>query len=128
MLVDFPQLIMAMAAMLVAATAADLLRGWLFKQPGEQSKQFSDSLLVNLLFFVMAPAMLYAWFYPLVPFSGFRAGLFLALAFFLLAVAPTFAAYRLQVPEHSPVLLGHLFWLLLKYLAVYGLLAGIYSP
>jgi hypothetical protein len=128
MLVDFTQLIMAMIAMLVAAMVADLMRGWLFKQPGEQSRQFSDLLLINLLFFVMAPAMLYAWFYPLVPFAGFRAGLFLALAFFLLAVAPTFAAYRLQVPERSPVLLGHLFWLLLKYLVVYGLLAEIYHP
>jgi len=88
MLVDFTQLILAMVAMLVAATAADLLRGWLFKQPGEQSRRVSDSLLVNLLFFVMAPAMLYAWFYPLVPFSGYRAGLFLGWCFFLLAVQP----------------------------------------
>jgi hypothetical protein len=128
MLVDFTQLILAMLAMLAASTAADLLRGRILRQPGERSRQFSDHLLMNLLFFVMSPAMLYAWFYPVVPFSGYRAGLFLALAFFLLAVTPTFAAYRLQVSERSSALMGHLFWLLLKYLAVYGLLAGIYHP
>jgi len=123
-----PRLLLTMAAMLVTALVLDVVRPFIIREPGEQTLRRADRLLVNLLSFVLIPGMLYAWFYPLVPFSGFRAGLFLGWCFFLLAVAPTFAVYRLGVPEGTRALLGHLFWLLLKYLLVYAVLAELYQP
>ena len=121
-------LAVAVGAMFAAAFVMDLLRPLLIREPGTQALRWADRILVNLLFFSLAPGMLYAWFYPLVPFSGYRAGVFMALAFFLLAVAPTFAVYRLDVTERTRATLGHLFWILTKYLAVYGLLGGLYRP
>ena len=128
MIVDLPLLISAMAAMFVAAFAVDLVRPRVIREAGVQRLTWADHLLVNLLFFVLTPGMLYGWFYPLVPFSGYRAGLFLALAFFLLAIAPTFAVYRLQVREGTTATIGHLLWLLVKYGAVYGILTQVYQP
>lgn len=128
MLVQLPLLGVTVVAMFVAALGMDLLRPWVIREKGTQQLRFADRVLVNLLFFSVSPGMLYAWFYPLVPFSGYRAGVFLALAFFLLAVAPTLAVYRLDVTERSRATLGHLFWILLKYLLVYGLLGGLYQP
>jgi hypothetical protein len=121
-------MLVAMGAMLVAAVVLDLLRPLFIREKGEQDLRSSDRLLVNVLFFSLTPGMLYAWFYPLVPYSGFRAGLFLAVVFFLLGIAPTFAVYRLDTEERTAATLGNLFWLLLKYLVVYGLLATIYQP
>lgn len=128
MLVQLPLLGLTVAAMFVLALGLDLLRPVLVREPGVQSLRFADRVLVNLLFFSLAPGMMYAWFYPLVPFSGFRAGVFMAVALFLLAVAPTFAVYRLDVTDRTRATLGHLFWILFKYLLVYGLLGGLYRP
>jgi hypothetical protein len=128
MLIDLPRLLWAMLAMLAAATLWDVVRAQLHRAPGEQALRVTDRLLVNLLFFVLTPGLLYAWFYPLVPFSGLRAGLFLALCLFLLGVSPTVATYRLQIPDRAAATLGHLFWLFLKYLLVYALMTQIYQP
>jgi hypothetical protein len=121
-------MLLAAGAMLGAAIVLDLLRPVLVREEGEQPLRPSDRLLVNILFFSLTPGMLYAWFYPLVPFSGVRAGFFLAIVLCLLGIAPTFAVYRLAIEERTAATLGHLFWLLLKYLVVYGLLTAIYQP
>ena len=127
-IVDFTLLIIALMAMLVVATTADFLRMMILKEPGMHDATFMDRTLINLLFFVMIPGMLYAWFYPLVPFSGYRAGLFMGISLYLLAAAPTMAAYRLQVLERKGAVMGHLFWLLVKYIVVYAALTQIYQP
>ena len=128
MIVQLPALALAAGLMLITGTVLDLLQPWVIREEGVQPLRWSDRLLVNLLFFSLAPGALYAWFYPLVPFSGYRAGVFLALAFFLLAIAPTFAVYRLDVAQRPRATMGHLFWLFCKYLLVYGLLTAIYRP
>ena len=128
MLVDLPLLGLAVAAACAAAIVFDLVRPLAIREPGAQSLRWSDLLLVNVLFFGMGPGMLYSWFYPLVPFSGFRAGVFMGVALFFLAVAPTFAIYRLDVTSPTRATFGHLLWALLKYVVVYGILAGIYQP
>jgi hypothetical protein len=128
MLIDLPLLTGAMLAMLAAATAIDFLRDRALGRAGLASNRYADRLLVNVLFFAMMPATIYGWLFPLVPFSGWRAGGLLALFLFALGVAPTLSAYRVQDPGGAPVTMGHLFWLLLKYIAVYGLLTFIYNP
>lgn len=128
MLVDLPLLAWAVVACLAVAVVADLLRPRVIREEGVQSLRFADVFLVNALFFALGPGMLYSWLYPLVPFSGMRAGVFMGVTLFFLAVAPTFAVYRLDVTERPRATLGHLFWTLVKYLAVYALLAGIYAP
>jgi hypothetical protein len=128
MLVHVPLLALAVAASLAAALAFDVLRPWIIREPGTQSLRWADLVLVNLLFFSLGPGMIYAWVYPLVPFSGWRAGVFMGVGLFLLAVAPTFAVYRLDVTDRTRATFGHLFWVLLKYLVVYALLAGVYQP
>lgn len=117
-----------MGAMLVAALLIDLFRDLSLKKEAVAVDRFSDRLLVNLLFFTMIPGSLYTWLYPLIPFGGLRAGFFLAIVLFLLAVAPTLAAFRVRAPNAVPLTLGHLFWLLFKYLVVYGLLGYLYQP
>lgn len=114
--------------MFVAGLGLDLVRDFAFKSHAVVPARFSDRVLINLLFFAMLPASIYVWFYPLVPFTGVRVGLFLALIMFLLAIAPTFAVFQLHTPEHKPVTLGHLFWLFVKYLVVYGILTQLYQP
>ena len=128
MIVHLPLLLLTMAAMFGMALLADVLRPLVIREEGEQPLGWSNRILVNVLFFALTPGMLYGWFYPLVPFSGYRAGLFLGFALFLLAVAPTFASYRLRVSHPSRATLGHLLWSLLKYLTVYALLAQLYRP
>jgi len=128
MLVEFPLLLTAIAFMTIAALAVDLVRDLVFKTHAVSPARFSDRILVNLLFFAMLPATLYVWFYPLVPFSGVRVGIFLALLMFLLAIAPTFAVFHLHTPDQKPATLGHLFWLAIKYLLVYGTLTITYQP
>ena len=128
MIVDFALLTVALSLMFGMATIADVLRIMLLKEPGMQSATFTDRSLINILFFVMIPGMIYAWFYPIIPFSGYRAGLFMAICLYLLAAAPTIAAYRLQGPVGTGAAMGHLFWLLLKYILVYGALALVYQP
>lgn len=128
MLVDLPLLAMAVASCAAVGFAFDVVRPLVIREPGLQALRWSDLLLVNVLFFAMGPGMLYSWFYPLVPFSGYRAGVFMGVALFFLAVAPTFAVYRLDVTERTRATFGHLFWALLKYLAVYALLAVVYQP
>lgn len=128
MLIDFPLLLGAILAMLAAAVVMDFVRDRVQGTEGTSALCTSDGLLVNLLFFALLPGTIYGWLYPLVPFTGLRAGLFLAALLFVLAVAPTLAAYRIKAPGGAEVTLGHLFWLFVKYLAVYGLLAYIYRP
>ena len=128
MLVDLPLLALAVGASCATSVVFDLLRPVVIREPGTQSLRWSDLLLVNVLFFAMGPGMLYSWFYPLVPFSGFRAGVFMGVALFFLAVAPTFAVYRLDVASPTRATFGHLLWALLKYIVVYGILAGLYQP
>lgn len=128
MLIDLPLLISAMLAMLACAALADFARDRVHTRAGSASERFTDRLLVNVLFFALLPGTLYGWLYPLVPFSGWRAGGFLALFLYALAVAPTFAAFRLQTGGREPITAGHLFWLLVKYVGVYGLLTFIYNP
>lgn len=128
MLIELPLLLGAMLAMMAAAVLVDLVRDRVHGKAGTASPRMSDGLLVNLLFFTLLPGTIYGWLYPLVPFSGLRAGLFLALVLFLLAVAPTLAAYRIKAPGGAELTTGHLFWLFVKYLAVYGLLAHVYRP
>lgn len=128
MLIEVPLLLGAMLAMLVAAIVLDVARDLLLGKGALASLRASDGLLVNLLFFTLLPGTIYGWLYPLVPFSGLRAGLFLGALLFVLAVAPTLAVYRIKAPGGVEVTLGHLFWLFLKYVVVYGLLAHIYVP
>lgn len=127
-MVDFVLLTAALSLMFVMATGADFLRIRLLNEPGMQASTFTDRSLINILFFVMIPGMIYAWFYPVVPFSGYRAGLFMAICLYLLAAVPTIAAYRLQMPVQTGAVMGHLFWLLLKYILVYGALTFVYQP
>lgn len=128
MLVDLP--LLGTAVLLCAGLGClfDVLCPLVIREPGLLPLRWSDRILVNVLFFAMAPGMLYSWFYPLVPFSGYRAGLFMGVALFFLAVAPTFAVYKLDVTNRTRATLGHLFWSLLKYLAVYMVLAIVYQP
>lgn len=128
MLIDLPLLTGAILAMLGCATVADFVRDRTLARAGLASGQFADRLRVNVLFFALLPATLYAWLFPLVPFSGWRAGGLLALFLYALAVAPTFAAFRLHTDGKAQVTAGHLFWLLVKYVAVYGLMTFIYDP
>jgi len=128
MLIDFPLLLGAMLATLTLAILADFARDRVHGKEGTSSPRMSDRLLVNLLFYPLLPGTIYGWLFPLVPFSGLRAGLFLGLLLFMLGVAPTLAAFQVRAPGDREMTTGHLFWLLVKYLAVYGALAFIYRP
>jgi hypothetical protein len=125
---DYPLLLLAMGAMVAAALAVDLLRQVFHRGQGEMAYGISELLLLDIFFFALFPSFLYGWMYPLVPFGGLRAGLFLGSFMVLLAVLPTLASFRLNAPSGQAAGLGHLFWLLVKYLLVYGLLTYIYQP
>lgn len=90
------------------------------------SGYFFSRFLMNLAFLVILPAVVYSWFYVLVPFYGIRAGVALAMLVFMLGIVPFTATimFRLRLPLSFILfqLAGHL----LKLIMVYGVISYLY--
>lgn len=84
------------------------------------------SYLVNFVFCVMLPAVVYSALYPILPFTSFRSGFFIALFVFGVGQLPlTIRAYN-QFRLSSALTAFELFWNLLTLLVTIGTITYLY--
>ncbi len=88
--------------------------------------QFLSSFLINFVFCVMLPAVVYSALYPILPFTSFRSGFFIALFVFGVGQLPlsirTYNQFRLS----SALTAFELFWNLLTLLVSLGAITYLY--
>jgi hypothetical protein len=61
---------------------------------------FVSSYVIELVFFVLMPAIVYEWFYAVMPFSGVRGGISVALLLVLFGMTPfaILMMFRVKIP------------------------------
>lgn len=88
--------------------------------------QFLTSFLINFVFCVMLPAVVYSALYPILPFTSFRSGFFIALFVFGVGQLPlavrTYNQYRLS----SALTAFEMLWNLLTLLVTLGTITYLY--
>lgn len=88
--------------------------------------QFLSSFLINFVLCVMLPAVIYSALYPILPFTSFRSGFFIALFVFGVGQLPltirTYNLFRLS----SALTAFELFWNLLTLLVTLGAITYLY--
>jgi hypothetical protein len=88
--------------------------------------QFLSSFLINFVFCVMLPAVVYSALYPILPFTSYRSGFFIALFVFGVGQLPltirTYNQFRLS----SALTAFELFWNLLTLLVSLGSMTYLY--
>ncbi len=88
--------------------------------------QFFQPLLVNLVFVVMLPAIVYSALYPILPFTSYRSGFFIALFVFAVGVLPNQVRAYNQFRLSSAITAFEMFWSLLTLLASIGTITYLY--
>ena len=61
---------------------------------------FVSNFVIDFIFFVLLPAIIYGWFYTVLPFSGLRGGISVGLYLFLFGIIPvaTIIMFRIKIP------------------------------
>jgi len=95
--------------------------------PESQSEKSRPMLYIlqfisDLIFFVIIPSAVYYWIYPILPFAGFRSGIALGVAAYILGSLPYAINLSLRIKIPATIILFTLFFNLLK---VCGALAVI---
>jgi|WetSurMetagenome_2_1015567.scaffolds.fasta_scaffold380268_2 hypothetical protein len=128
-----PRLILAIVGAAAVLLLLEIVRYFIARSLVDRSDpdsapniQFMSPFLVNFVFIVMLPCVVYAALYPVLPFTSFRSGFFIALFVFGVGVLPTHI--RNQHQHRLPTLITafDLFWNLLTLLAVIGSITYLY--
>lgn len=82
--------------------------------------------ITQLAFLVVVPAVVYSWFYVLIPFYGLRAGVTLAVFIFILGIVPYSASILTRIKLPLAYVLFQLAGYLIKTIIVYGIIAYLY--
>ena len=90
------------------------------------SMQFSSHFMLNLVFVVLLPTVIYAALYPILPFTSYRAGFFIALFIFGVGILPHHLRLQSQFGLSSVLASFDLFWSLLTLLVVIGTITLLY--
>jgi len=85
------------------------------------------NFVLELLFYVVIPTIIYSFFYYVLPFYGVRAGLATALFAFLLGAAPAVMGLSVRVKLPMPYVLYQLFAGLIKLLGSLAIIGYIYT-
>jgi hypothetical protein len=85
------------------------------------------NFVLELLFYVVIPTVVYSFFYYVLPFYGVRAGLASALFAFLLGSAPAVMGLSIRVKLPMPYVLYQLFAGLIKLLGSLAIIGYIYT-
>jgi hypothetical protein len=88
---------------------------------------FISTFIVELIFFVFIPALIYAWFYTVIPFSGIRGGVSVALVIFILGVLPLGITILLRIRLPVVFLLYHILGMLVKIAGTLAIIGYLYS-
>ena len=85
------------------------------------------NFVLELLFYVTIPTIIYSFFYYVLPFYGVRAGLATALCAFLIGAAPAVMGLSIRVKLPMPYVLYQLFAGLIKLLGSLAIIGYIYT-
>ena len=88
--------------------------------------QFTAPFLLNFVFMVMLPTIVYAALYPILPFTSYRSGFFIALFVFGVGVMPIQIRYNNQYGLSPGLTAFELFWNLLTLLLCIGTVTYLY--
>lgn len=88
--------------------------------------RFLPPLLVNFIFIVMLPTVVYASLYPILPFTSYRSGFFIALFVFGVGMLPLHVRNYNQYKLSTVMTTFELFWNLLTLLLVIGCITYLY--
>jgi hypothetical protein len=97
-----------------------------FDTDSSPNVQFMSPFLVNFVFIVMLPCVVYAALYPVLPFTSYRSGFFIALFIFGVGVLPAHIRSQNQYKLPSVITTFDLFWNLLTLLLVIGSITYVY--
>ncbi len=85
------------------------------------------NFLMELLFYVAIPTIIYSFFYYLLPLYGVRAGLALGLVAFALGAAPALMGLTMRVKLPMPYMLFLLLSILLKLIGCLAIIGYLYT-
>jgi hypothetical protein len=90
------------------------------KPPRTSLMDIFEMMLQAELWEVLVPAFFYSLIYPFLPFSGIRAGLFVALLIFILATLPEVLSLGTVLRLPLSFWLHNLLWRLIKLFLIFG--------
>lgn len=83
---------------------------------------FAVQFLVDVLFFVVIPTLAYFWLYPVLPFVGFKAGVAIGLAAYILGSLPYAVQLSLRIRIPAILIMTTLFFNLIKLSVALGII------
>jgi hypothetical protein len=122
-------ILVATATLLVLEVVRFLIQKALSRQfdtDGLLNPQFMSPFLINFVFIVMLPCVVYAALYPVLPFTSYRSGFFIALFIFGVGVLPAHIRSQSQHKLPNVITTFDLFWNLLTLLLVIGSITYTY--
>jgi len=88
---------------------------------------FVSSLIIEFIFFVLMPAVVYDRFYTVLPFSGIRGGISIALFLFMFGMVPLAILLMFRIKLPAVYMLYILLGLLLKITGSLAIIGYLYS-
>ncbi len=88
---------------------------------------FISTFIIEFVFLVLLPAVIYGWFYTILPFSGIRGGMAVGLYLFLFGIVPlaAFILFRIKIPANYFLYL--LLGLFIKVIGTMSIIGYLYS-
>lgn len=83
---------------------------------------FMVQFLVDVLFFVVIPTLVYYWLYPVLPFVGYKAGIAVGIAAYILGSLPYAIQLSLRIRIPAILVVTTLFFNLIKLSAALGVI------
>ena len=83
---------------------------------------FMVQFLVDVLFFVVIPTLAYYWLYPVLPFVGYKAGIAVGIAAYILGSLPYAIQLSLRLKIPAILVVTTLFFNLIKLSAALGVI------
>ena len=88
---------------------------------------FVSSLIIEFIFFVLMPAVVYDRFYTVLPFSGIRGGISIALFLFMFGMVPLAILLMFRIKLPAVYMLYMLLGMLLKVTGSLAIIGYLYS-
>jgi len=88
---------------------------------------YFSCFVIEFIFFVMMPAVVYGWFYTVIPFSGFKGGMTAGFYVFFFGMIPLalLTLFRIKIP--AVYMLYQLVALFFKVLGALAIIGYLYS-
>jgi hypothetical protein len=88
---------------------------------------FFSCFIIEFIFFVLIPSVVYGWFYTIIPFSGFRGGVAVGFSLFLFGMIPLamLILFRIRIP--AVYVLYQLLGLFFKLIGSFAVIGYLYS-